>query len=78
MPRLIRLDATGPYKIEPKDFPRDEQGSLKNIWICACGLSQQMPFCDKSHKHCAATEQPGRLYVYDAERRKIVGDQPVE
>jgi CDGSH-type Zn-finger protein len=75
MPRLIRIDATGPIKIEPKDFPRDEQGNLKSIWICACGLSQTMPYCDKSHKACAATEQPGKLYVYDAERKSVVEER---
>ena len=40
MPRLIRHDQTGPYKIEPKDFPPDG----KSIWICGCGLSANMPY----------------------------------
>lgn len=75
MPRLIRLDATGPIKIEPASFPRDEQGNLKPIWICACGLSQTMPLCDKSHKACAVNEQPGRLYVYDAARKSVVEER---
>lgn len=61
MPRLIRHDHNGPYKIEPKDFPTDG----KSIWICMCGLSKTMPFCDKAHKACAA-EEPGKVYTYDA------------
>lgn len=64
MPRLVRIDATGPVKIEPAEFPRDEQGNLKPIWICACGLSVTMPFCDKSHKVCK-DETAGIVYRYD-------------
>ncbi len=64
MPRLVRLDATGPVKIDPANFPRDEQGNLKPIWICACGLSATMPFCDKSHKVCK-DEAAGVVYQYD-------------
>ncbi|MDX2115942.1 MAG: CDGSH iron-sulfur domain-containing protein [Planctomycetota bacterium] len=76
MPRLIRFDSVRPIKIDPANFPRDEQGNLKPIWICACGLSQNMPFCDQSHKQCATTEQPGKLYVYDPQRRGIVEERP--
>lgn len=64
MPRLVRLNATGPIKIEPAAFPRDEQGNLKPIWICACGLSASMPYCDKAHKVCK-DEDPGVVYRYD-------------
>ena len=78
MARLIRHEATGPIKIEPAAFPRDEQGNLKAIWICACGLSRTMPFCDKAHKGCAATEQPGRLYVYDKDRTNVVEERADE
>lgn len=76
MPRLIRHDATGPIRIDPANFPRDEQGNLKPIFICACGLSGNLPYCDGSHKSCRATEQPGRLYVYDAARKSVVEERP--
>jgi len=65
MPRLIRHDADGPIKIEPQDKP---------IFICACGLSQNMPHCDGSHSYCRKNEQPGRVYVYNNERTEIVKD----
>jgi len=29
MARLLRIAASGPIKIEPAQFPRDEQGNLK-------------------------------------------------
>lgn len=75
MPRLIRLEATGPIKIDPASFPRDEQGNLKPIFICACGLSQNLPFCDGTHKACRAAEQPGKLYVYDDARKVVVEER---
>lgn len=75
MPRLIRHDANGPIKIDPASFPRDEQGNLKPIWICACGLSQNLPFCDGAHKSCASTERPGVVSVYDPARKKIIEDR---
>lgn len=60
MPRLVRLTACKPYKIEPKDFPPDG----KSIWICACGLTRNPPYCDKSHKLCE-TEPADSLFTYD-------------
>jgi CDGSH-type Zn-finger protein len=71
MARLIRLERTGPYKIEPKDFPTNG----KAIWICGCGLSSTMPYCDKTHKVCAS-EQPGMVYRYDPLTKAVVDQRP--
>ncbi len=65
MPRLVRLTACKPYKIEPKDFPPDG----KSIWICACGLTKNPPYCDKSHKLCE-TEAADSLFVYENGARR--------
>lgn len=65
MPRLVRLDADKPMKIEPQDKP---------IFVCACGLSQKFPICDGAHKRCNQ-ETPGKLSVYDEDRQTIVEER---
>ncbi len=65
MARLIRHDACDPIKIEPQP---------KAIYICACGLSQNFPYCDGSHS-AARREQAGTLCVYDKTRTEIVEER---
>lgn len=55
MARLIRHDATGPHEIKPSD---------KSTWICMCGLSQDYPLCDGTHKLCRQQEDESKLYKY--------------
>lgn len=83
MPRIVRHDALGPIKIDPNAppgtpnaWPRDEQGNLKPISVCACGLSATFPICDGAHKVCRATEQPGILYTYDPATRQVIDQRP--
>ncbi len=57
MSRIIKLDATGPIRIDPQEKP---------VFICACGLTANFPFCDGRHKICK-DEEPGAVYEYDAE-----------
>lgn len=63
MARIVKKEAHGPYKVEGKD---------KTIWICACGLSKNQPYCDGSHK-MTLDEEEGATYKYDdkGEREKI-------
>ncbi len=65
MPRLIRHDAEGPIRIDPQDKP---------VFICACGLTKNLPFCDGSHKACKS-ETEGVVSVYDAERERVIEER---
>ena len=66
MARMVRHEATGPYRIDPQDKP---------VFICACGLSQNLPHCDGSHSRCR-DERSGTLFIYDAVRQKVVDQRP--
>jgi CDGSH-type Zn-finger protein len=76
MARLIRIDATGPIKIEPDQFPRDAAGELRPIFICACGLTKTAPICDGAHKACRTGEDPNFIYTYDPVTKQVVDKQP--
>ena len=52
--RYVCRTAEGPIEIKPQE---------KSVWICACGLSKDQPFCDGSHKQ-AKQEEPGKTYYY--------------
>jgi len=68
---MVRLTSLAPHKIEAKDIPEG-----KALFVCTCGLSQTLPWCDGSHKAARVHEQPGSLYIYDHARRAIVEQRP--
>jgi CDGSH-type Zn-finger protein len=70
MARLVRFDAAKPIKIDPATWPRDEQGNLRVLSICACGISAKFPLCDGAHKACN-TEEAGCTYTYDIATRSV-------
>lgn len=47
-----------------RDHPYEVKVGAESQWICACGLSANLPFCDGSHK-LAQGEAAGKLYWYD-------------
>lgn len=71
MGRLIEHDATGPRKLDGSDLdPRKG-----DVAICLCGLSEEYPFCDGSHRLTAGEADDGCYrYVEEGEglRRREV------
>lgn len=62
MPRIVLHTRKEPYKLPPQNH---------NAWICACGLSQNLPTCDGSH--CKTVkEKDGIIVLYDKERVNAV------
>jgi CDGSH-type Zn-finger protein len=56
MARLVKHEQNQPYEIP--------EGTELPIYICACGLSKNKPFCDGSHRR-TRDEAAGETYVYD-------------
>ncbi len=66
MPRLVRHEATGPIEIKPQ---------AQSSWVCACGLSQNLPLCDGSHNK-TKQEKSGTLCIYDKARQNVIETKP--
>jgi CDGSH iron-sulfur domain-containing protein 1 len=67
MVREVRHDATGPLKVDENDVD-DEKA---NIAICLCGLSEEYPLCDGSHR-ATRDEETDTVYRYENGDRRII------
>jgi CDGSH-type Zn-finger protein len=72
MAREVTHEARGPTVLDD-----DDKGDDGLIYVCRCGLSNDQPLCDGSHK-ATADEADGVVYAYagddpDGERR-VVGE----
>ncbi len=69
MARIVLHERNRPYVIKLSNG--------QELHICACGLSQNKPYCDGHHR-LAQDEQPGEIYVYahDGARLKLFNFYP--
>lgn len=70
MAREVRHDATDPAILDADDLGDDGK-----LYICRCGLSDDQPLCDGSHRR-TRDEAPDTVYRYDpdgvAGERRVV------
>lgn len=60
MARLVKLTAKEPIQIDKSP-----------VYICACGLSKNQPYCDGTH-HKTLDENDSKTYIYEDGKRKVV------
>lgn len=74
MAREVTHEEKGPTRLD-----EDDLGDDGAIFVCRCGLSEDKPLCDGSHKG-TADEEDDVLYKYetdDEERRRRVIEEIV-
>lgn len=62
MARLVKKENKGPLEIKV---------GTKSIRICMCGLGNNQPFCDESHKK-TADEEDDKIYAYERVRNNRI------
>lgn len=74
--RVVIHERTGPYKMKVRDLPGAEKLDPNSkvldlpIEFCGCGLSQDKPFCDDSHR-ITRDEEPSKIYVYNEGKERV-------
>lgn len=72
--REVTHDATGPLRLTPEDVDA-EKG---DVAVCLCGLSDEYPFCDGSHRRTEGEREGVRYKYVDGARRRVHLSYPDE
>lgn len=67
MAREVTHTATGPRIVTPEDID-EEKG---DVAVCCCGLSDDYPFCDGSHRETSDEDEDTRYKYVDGERHEV-------
>ena len=62
MARIVLHERNRPYVIKLDNG--------QELHICACGLSQNKPYCDGHHR-LTQDEEPGKIYVYRPDGTRV-------
>ncbi|QLG61648.1 CDGSH iron-sulfur domain-containing protein [Halorarum salinum] len=65
--REVTHEATGPVRLDESDVD-PEYG---DVAVCMCGLSDERPFCDGSHRVTEDEEEGVRYRYEDGDRKEI-------
>ncbi|MFB6304433.1 MAG: CDGSH iron-sulfur domain-containing protein [Haloferacaceae archaeon] len=65
--REVTHTEEGPYIVTPDDID-EEKG---DVAVCLCGLSDEHPFCDGSHRRTEDEDEGVRYKYVDGERREV-------
>ncbi len=60
MPRLVLHERNRPYVVKVGE---------QELHLCACGLSQNKPYCDGTHKK--TLDEKGDLFFYDDKGNRV-------
>ncbi len=60
MSRIVLHERNRPYVVKVGD---------EELYLCACGLSEDKPYCDGHHKN--TLDEKDGVFIYDSENHRV-------